>query len=185
MMQLNFLHLIIKMPTQRCFYMQQALASLVIMVDQVVPERCSQCDKLVENPWSYPEPNIMVCYYNSLATSAKPYSLISIQVWPPRSAQTDLGVPRHLYFIRHGDYFRNPKSDELQVLTSDGKKQANSVATFFEVRNITPTKIYYSNLQRSIETASIVSIHYPSIPTTCTPLLREVSLNDSYKIKVT
>ena len=93
-----------------------------------------------------------------------------------------------IFLVRHGDYHRDSKLG--QHLTIDGKAQAHRAGKSFQEQGIIPTKVYHSNLPRSVETADIILTYFSASQSTsraptpdsnfdvvCSHLLREVSFN--------
>ena len=93
-----------------------------------------------------------------------------------------------IFLVRHGDYNRDSKLG--QHLTIEGKAQAHRAGMSFQEQGIIPTKVYHSNLPRSVETAEIIVSYFSASQSTsqapsptcnfdivCSHLLREVSFN--------
>jgi len=80
---------------------------------------------------------------------------------------------RILYLVRHGQYTSTtpPPEEPDGALTDAGKQQAELVGK--RLSKIPIRKIHYSTLQRTKETAEIISSQIPGVPLQPSDLLRE------------
>lgn len=80
---------------------------------------------------------------------------------------------RTLYLVRHGQYLPHHQPGEVQdgSLTELGLEQCALLAARLADYKI--SKIYYSPLKRSYETAAIIAREIPGIPLEADPLLEE------------
>jgi probable phosphoglycerate mutase len=84
------------------------------------------------------------------------------------------GMGQHLlYLVRHGQYFTDEQHKRAGSLTALGIRQAHRTGkrlAELEFRNI-----YHSDMPRAVETAGIISSHFPGVPLHSSRLLREVT----------
>lgn len=79
---------------------------------------------------------------------------------------------RHLYFVRHGQYFTDPKQETHGSLTSLGQRQASRLAKRLS-QGPTFDVVYSSDAPRAVQTAEIVLAKLDQVPWKKTRSLRE------------
>lgn len=82
---------------------------------------------------------------------------------------------RHILLVRHGQYRMDGQTDELRMLTSLGRDQADRIGMRLKELDLPYTRIIKSTMTRATETADIIHKHFPNLPISSCDFIREGS----------
>eukprot|EP00123_Amoebidium_parasiticum_P021318 comp65420_c0_seq1/m.47994 comp65420_c0_seq1/g.47994 ORF comp65420_c0_seq1/g.47994 comp65420_c0_seq1/m.47994 type:complete len:277 (-) comp65420_c0_seq1:410-1240(-) len=83
----------------------------------------------------------------------------------------DYAIVRHIYLVRHGQYRTTP--DGKDALTDLGRLQADLTGRSLAIKGLKFDAVYYSTMNRAVETCRIIAKHLPPSPTQGSELLEE------------
>ncbi|XP_033099515.1 serine/threonine-protein phosphatase PGAM5, mitochondrial-like isoform X2 [Anneissia japonica] len=105
--------------------------------------------------------------------SKKKDANVDDEVYQQKLAEAKPTATRHLILIRHGQYNMDAEDDKNRTLTLKGREQANMTGLRLKDMNLPINVIHNSTMTRAIETADIITKHFPDVPRTSCDLLRE------------
>ncbi|GFU26832.1 hypothetical protein NPIL_316401 [Nephila pilipes] len=98
---------------------------------------------------------------------------ISIENMEKMEAQLKPTATRHIFLIRHGNYYSKEKEAEKQKLTSLGLIQADLVGQHLRDLKLDFSKITHSTMIRAEETSKEIQKYFPDVPVEKNVLLEE------------
>eukprot|EP00494_Astrolonche_serrata_P005312 UN05328 len=108
--------------------------------------------------------------YNLTSANGKDYDYD----WDSRNeSRPKKKARRHIFLIRHGQYFDQEEDDDKRCLTELGKEQCHLTAERLKSFDLPWNKIIISTKLRAKESGDIIKEYFPGVPVEYSELLEE------------